>query len=82
MQEYFVHEVPLGFQILSVLIRLSDADLYEALNEDFLTDQISKSTGPIDSQLVSELMELFAVGEVNLNHNRESCSEANDVLKL
>lgn len=57
----------------------SDADLYEKLNEDFLTDQISKTTGPIDSQLVSELMELFAVGEVNLNERRENCGEAKDM---
>lgn len=62
-----------------VFIRFSDADLYETLTEDILVDQISKAMGPIDSQIVSDVMEICSL-DVNRN---ESASEddAKDVTK-
>lgn len=51
--------------------RFSDADLYETLTEDILIDQISKAMGPIDSLIVSEVMELCSL-DVNRNESKES----------
>lgn len=48
-----------------------DADLYETLNEDIIIDQISKEMGSIDSELVSQVVESCAAGNINCNDNQE-----------
>lgn len=59
---------------------VSDTDLYESLTEDILIDQISKAMGSIDSELVSQVMELCLIENAKCNdNNQENCGE--DVAK-
>lgn len=58
-----------------------DADLYETLTEDFLIDQIAKVMGSIDSQLVSDVMEICSIPGVNRNENNKSADGVETVSK-
>lgn len=71
-----VHICLFDVDIYACTFRIPDAELYETLTEDFLTDQISKVMGSIDSQLVSDVMEICLIENLNRNENHDNASGA------